>query len=182
MNKTYATITAILATLGLGSLNEAHAYHDVELVRGFYRDYLHRSPDACGLRGWVDHLRRGASPEWVQAQILGSDEYYEIHGCRPEGFVAGLYEDVLGRRACRQEIHDWVCRLNRCGCRKRLAEEFLCAAERELALRSAPIGRPIYEPIPERVPAPAPTIIPAPAPYEYNPLGRQVRFEIRVKK
>jgi hypothetical protein len=33
----------------------------------------------------------------LEANILGSDEYYQLHGGTPDGWVQALYADTLGR-------------------------------------------------------------------------------------
>ena len=134
--KTWIAMTAAaLITFGLSS-GQAKASSDLALVQSWYQDHLGRSGQLCELGGWARQLRTGATPCAVQAGILGSDEYYHLHGCTASGFVAGLYADVLGRQACSQEIQGWVCRLGRCGCRQTLAQEFLNAAQIELAQRN----------------------------------------------
>jgi len=152
--RSWVAITAVLTLVTLGqSSSQASDYQYARLVESWYHRYLHRPPDACGLENWVRHLRCGASPEFVQAAILGSDEYYCAHGRSAEGYVAGLYADVLGRAACREEIHEWVCNLNRCGCRVKLAQQFLCAAQRELHAAAAPVATPVYTPQPVATPS-----------------------------
>jgi len=112
----------------------AHAYR--ELVESWYQLYLHRASDGTGLRDFVDRLRRGVSPEAIQAEILASDEYYRLHGSRPRSWVAGLYADVLDRSPLQQEVQGWVRTLDRYGgSRQKTAEEFLRGAKVELAQR-----------------------------------------------
>ena len=74
----------------------------------------------------------------VQAGILASEEYYCRNGHTAEGFVAGLYRDVLGRPACGAEIQTWARRLCHCGTRETVVAEFLNAARAELAGRALP--------------------------------------------
>jgi hypothetical protein len=143
----------------------ARACHEERLVQNFYLRYLQRPADPCGLDNWVRQLRCGMPPECVEAAILGSEEYYCLHGHCPRRFVQALYADVLGRAACGDEIEFWACRLRRCGCRKALAKDFLCAARRELSGPPPGFGPPVYAPpvAPVYVPVrPAPVIPPAP--------------------
>ena len=88
---------------------------------------------------------RCAGPEAARAGILGSDEYYCRHGGTPEGFVTGLYREVLGREPACAEVASWVCNLRRCGDRGRLALDFLVAARTELAIRASAPPAP-YDP------------------------------------
>jgi hypothetical protein len=157
--RTWATLaTAAVLSLVLGVLPaRAGGCHNTELVSGWYQQYLHRLPDECGLRGWVGQLYKGASPLEVEAHILASDEYYHIHGCSPEGYVTGLYVDVLGRKPGYEELCGWTKNLSRCGCRFKLAREFLCAAKAELSRAHAPHKVPVYAP-------PGPPVTPVYAP------------------
>jgi hypothetical protein len=166
-----ATTAAVLAPLGLDTLQaQALGCEHTELVQSWYLRYLGRQADPCGLNHWVKHLRCGERPEEVEALILASDEYYHRNGCTPEGFVNGLYRDILGRSACPQEVHSWACQLHQCGCRKKLACNFLRASRYELAQRASVFEAPGYAPVPRFAPAPeyapAPRYVPAP---EYPP-------------
>jgi hypothetical protein len=108
----------------------------VELTQSWYQRYLRRSIDITGLQGWVTLLRQGASHDDVKAAILGSPEYFQLQGNNAAGFVAGLYADVLGRPATRDEVAQWLNRLGQLGNdRTRLAGDFLRAAQGELRNR-----------------------------------------------
>jgi hypothetical protein len=153
---------AVLLTLGgSGFLTPAQGCERSDMVQGWYARYLNRQADPAGLDNWVRQLRNGASPEFVQAAILGSDEFYANCGRSPEGYVNGLYGRVLGRKPCRQEIAEWCGNLRRCGCRIKLAQQFLGSCRRELV-----IAPPVYQP-PVAVPVPAyspPPVVAVPAP------------------
>jgi hypothetical protein len=107
-----------------------------QLVDSWYRLYLNRAPEPEGMRDQLDRLRRGDSPEEIQAGILGSDEYYRLHGSRRHAWVAALYSEVLDRSPTRREVDTWVDMLDRNGgSRDRTALEFLRGARKELAER-----------------------------------------------
>ena len=82
MRYAIATITAALLTLGMatGKADAQYTYRpqattdDAGVVAMWYQKYLGRQPDAAGLQGWVNELRRGGR---VEANILGSDEYFQ---------------------------------------------------------------------------------------------------------
>jgi hypothetical protein len=95
------------------------------------------------LQNWVSQLQAGISPTQIQADILGSDEYYQRNGGTPDGFVRGLYHDILGRDADYDEIYSWVARLYATGSRIQVAADFLDAAQAELSDRTAP-PQPLY--------------------------------------
>ena len=73
------------------------------MVDSWYRRYLRR-PMEPAAEGWVQLLENGTSPLMVQAQILGSDEYYRRAGGTPRAFVYRLFRDVVGRRPTREEM------------------------------------------------------------------------------
>src|SRR5262249_37124466 len=107
------------------------------LVESWYQLYLHRPADPAGLRESVERLRKGVDPLEVQAGILGSEEYYKLHGARPRSWVAALYADVLDRSPSPREIQHWVQVLGRSGgSRANTAVEFLRTAQAELATRA----------------------------------------------
>jgi len=138
-----ALITVGIATSGVQAASPQQYYQpqyqsqyapdDVRLVASWYERYLGREPDAIGLRQWVDQLYVGTN---VQAGILGSDEYYIRHGSTPEGFVTGLYVDVLNRQPRWDEVQTWLNRLQQQGYnRPAMAADFLNAAAYELSIR-----------------------------------------------
>jgi len=79
-------------------------------VRGWYRQFFNREMDRGALR-WINDLQRGVDPNQVLAQILSSDEYYQLAGSTPEGFVRQLFDDLRGREPTRDELRDWTRRL-----------------------------------------------------------------------
>jgi hypothetical protein len=64
-------------------------------------------------------------PERVLAGILGSEEYYLLHGSSDVGFVEGLYADVLNRQPSNWETRHWLRQLDYHRDRARLAADFL---------------------------------------------------------
>jgi len=141
-----------------GTIND-----DARLVASMYEHYLGREPDATGLQGWMQELRRGRN---VEAAILGSDEYLQRHGSSMEGFIAGLYVDVLSRQPAWNEVQGWVQRLQQQGFnREAMAADFLNAAAAELATRGVQPPAPIYQ---QQLPA-APGSFVIPAPQYYRP-------------
>lgn len=176
MKTLITAIAAIGLTLGLAGAEARASCAEADMIQRWYLSYLGRPADAIGLSTWVHMLRCGTPLEEVQAAILASDEYFCGHGHSSQGFVAGLYTDVLGRAAADHEIHPWVCRLMRCGCRKRLAVDFLCAARVELAQRDAPVLVPAYSP----VPLPAPPVVAGEISY-FGPLLRSRSKQLGVE-
>jgi hypothetical protein len=153
-------ILAAVVSLGMNPAMASAHWNTAAIVNGWYHQYLHRPVDPEGLRTWTAYLRQGASPVWVQANLLGSEEYFLHHGACPRRFVAGLYADVLGRPATIQEIHAWVRQLACGGCRVQLALAFLQSAEQELAFRAQPTPFLGPQPRPARWQVPPPPLVP----------------------
>lgn len=78
-----------------------------ELVRSWYRQLFNRDLDRGAAR-WINDLQRGVPPDQVLAQILASEEYYQLAGSTPEGFVRQLFDDFRGREPAREELRTWV--------------------------------------------------------------------------
>jgi hypothetical protein len=106
---------------------------NAEMIDSWFRQYLGRSVDSGGLSSRLTLLRRGTDPEEIEANIIGSDEYWERHNHNVVGFVRGLYNDVLNREPNRDELRNWADRfvVNE-GNRSAVAHEFLQAAAQEL--------------------------------------------------
>jgi len=78
------------------------------VVTRLYQQYLHRAPDAGGLTGFTNALMNGMSELTVRKIILGSEEYWSIHGKSAASFVQALYNDVLGRSYSGTEASYWI--------------------------------------------------------------------------
>lgn len=161
------TAAAVAVTLGLGFEAKAQDCPEARLIQNWYFRYLQRPADPVGMDGWGRQLRCGVPAECVEAQILASDEYYCLHGRTAEGFIVGLYADVLGRAPAPCDVRHWERQLCRNG-RVEMTKQFLCDARRELAGPA----------VPTYVPAAAPVLVPvAPPPVVVAPAG--VRLRIR---
>jgi Domain of unknown function (DUF4214) len=72
-------------------------YHTDEIER-LYVKLLHRNADPAGLASWGAFLNSGGTVAQLEANILGSAEYYATRGSNSElGFLTAVYADVLGR-------------------------------------------------------------------------------------
>lgn len=77
---------------------EGSLEHEADLVAGWYQTYLHRTPSPSDQGAWANLLAHGVTDEVVQASLLGSPEYFAHRGGSTDsGFLAALYQDVLGR-------------------------------------------------------------------------------------
>ncbi len=82
-------------------------YRDM-LVAGWYQTFLHRSANPNEIAQFVALLQGGASEEQAMAAILGSDEYFASRGGGTNaGFIAALYQDLLGRPPSAAEQSQW---------------------------------------------------------------------------
>ena len=101
------------------------------LVNEWFNAYLGRQPQAQEAARLVLQLRNGTSAEVIQANILASPEYYRLNGNTPQGFIAGLFRDVLNRPATNAEVAANLARVNGNG-RAAFALELLNARNRGL--------------------------------------------------
>ena len=83
-----------------------------DVISRMYQPYLHRSADSSGVSYWVGQVANGATFEQVRLSMIGSPEYYQIHGGTPKGAVDALYLDVLGRPVDSAGEAYWVQQLN----------------------------------------------------------------------
>ena len=103
--------------------------HASRSVEGAYVEYLGRTPDSAGLAAHVGAVQRGVSPEWVDASILGSNEYFARHGSGNIPYVQALYLDVLGREADEPGLKAHVGALAKGSTRAQVAYTILTSAE-----------------------------------------------------
>jgi hypothetical protein len=78
----------------------------VNLIDGFYQDYLGRPADPGALSFFEFQLSQGLPIEALQAILLASNEYF-LNAGTDAIFVESLYDDLLGRTASVQETGFW---------------------------------------------------------------------------
>jgi V8-like Glu-specific endopeptidase len=109
--------------------------HSDEYYAGFvtaaYERYLGRSPDGVGLPYWVAQMRQGLSDERLEAGFIGSPEYIANHGGQGEGWVRGMYQDLLGRPAEETGVVYWLGTLAAGVTPAQVAYGFAASPERE---------------------------------------------------
>src|SRR4051812_26385821 len=87
-------VTRTEVALEIASGPEAH----IRSIEQFYETCLGRSADGGGMIYCAQEMAAGVSGEQVEAQIAGSDEYFQVRGQGTTiGFLQALYQDVLGR-------------------------------------------------------------------------------------
>jgi hypothetical protein len=87
-------------------VTSTEAYQD--LVKSWYEQFLNRIPAPGEGDPFVAQLKAGATEEQVEAILLGSTEFDQEAGGTDAGFVAALYQDVLGRAPSGTESSTWV--------------------------------------------------------------------------
>jgi hypothetical protein len=94
-----------------------------------YSRYLDRAPDATGESHWLNVLEQGGTLEQVAEGMVSSSEYFQDHGSTNQGYVLGLYSQVLGRAPSTSELNGWVSALNAGESRTHVAMSFLVSTE-----------------------------------------------------
>jgi hypothetical protein len=101
------------------------------VVTAAYQRYLGRTPAPSEVAGWVGALQSGLSDERLEAAFIGSPEYIARHGGSGAGWVAGMYQDLLGRTPAPSEVAGWVNALNGGLAPAAVAYGFAASPERE---------------------------------------------------
>lgn len=148
--KRFILCTVALVTIGFSTPQaSADGTGPSDIVAGWYKHFLGRKADEAGLREWTQHLLDGMPVLEAQAAFLASGEYYQRQGGRPETFLQGLFYDVLGRTANRQDLREQLASLRTFGNRQAYILAYLQNAQAELATRKlAPRTRPLPPPPP----------------------------------
>ena len=97
-------------------------------VASWYARDLGRPPDA-GSVVWVDRLQRGANPDDVRAAIRAVPEAYVRAAGTPSGFVAALYQSILGRAPDPAGLARWVAILQAGAGRQQVARQLAATPE-----------------------------------------------------
>ena len=66
-------------------------------VQLLFQRYLRRQGDAPSVQAFVNQVMHGGTLEQVAAVIVGSPEYFQLHGGTNVSFLNALYLDALGR-------------------------------------------------------------------------------------
>jgi uncharacterized protein with LGFP repeats len=74
-------------------------------VRQAYKGVLARDPDAGGLAAWSREILAGRIPvDDVQRRFYAYQEFVNLSGGNANGYVAGLYQTILGRAASPADV------------------------------------------------------------------------------
>jgi hypothetical protein len=74
------------------------------VVDDVYKTFLKRNPDKSGQTYWAEKIRKGANPDEVRAQVIGSGEYFTKSGGTASGFAAAIYQQVTRVPATQPQI------------------------------------------------------------------------------
>jgi hypothetical protein len=98
-------------------------------VNAMYQLYLKRPADTAGAQFWVSFLEAGGTLEQVAEEITASQEYFVLQGGTNQGFITGLYAEVLNRTASNAEIAGWETVLDNGATRLDVSTAFLTSQE-----------------------------------------------------
>jgi Domain of unknown function (DUF4214) len=98
-------------------------------VAAMYRLYLNREPDTGGAQHWTSFLQAGGTLEELAAELTSSEEYFVLQGGTNQGFVLGLYKDVLNRTPSIADLAGWEAALAAGASRLEVAGSFLTSQE-----------------------------------------------------
>jgi hypothetical protein len=77
-----------------------------------YQTYLHRPADPAGINYWIARMHQDVTDEKLEANFLSSPEYIAanggVNGVAGQGWVAGMYRDLLDRVADPGGLSYWT--------------------------------------------------------------------------
>lgn len=98
----------------------------LDVAANDYVALLHRQAAPSELFGWAQQMAAGATQQQVASEIVGSTEYYTLHGNTTLGFLNALYGNALGRPDSEQA---WVGAINSGVSRQTVAYEVFTSQE-----------------------------------------------------
>jgi hypothetical protein len=108
-------------------IESSQEYRD-DQVEQIYESYLNRPADSGGTVGWSSALLSNPV-EQVQADIIGSSEFYQDAGGTHQGFLNLLYKDVLNRAVDPAGEVGWIGALNAGASTMSVAQHVLSSPE-----------------------------------------------------
>jgi hypothetical protein len=98
-------------------------------VVAMYKHYLQRNPDTGGQQAWTNFLAAGGTFEQMAEALASSQEYFVLQGGTNQGYITGLYRDVLNRAPSTAELVGWETALDTGTSRASVAVAFLTSQE-----------------------------------------------------
>lgn len=112
------------------ALTHSDEYYQ-RIIEADYQKYLGRAADPQGLAVWTASLRGGLSDEQLEADFIGSPEFYAHAGGTDRAWVDAMYQDLLGRQPDAAGESFWVQSLALGVNRQAVAYGFAASVERE---------------------------------------------------
>ena len=81
------------------------------VVDDVYKTFLKRNPDKSGQTFWAEKIRKGANPDEVRTQVIGSNEYLTKSGGSSAGFAAAIYQQVTRVPATKAQVDSVVAQI-----------------------------------------------------------------------
>ncbi|MEX2560843.1 MAG: DUF4214 domain-containing protein, partial [Pirellulales bacterium] len=113
--------------IAFGFLNSDE--HLRNLVDSLYQHLLSRSAEPDGRDFWVSLIQSGVAEDEIVIGIAASDEYFNLHGSTNQTFVAGLYNDLLGRAPDAAGLLFWESQMSAGASRGQVAASFVNSDE-----------------------------------------------------
>ncbi len=85
---------------------EASPEYRGDMVQNIFEHFLHRAANPQEQQSFVG-LLGSFTVEQVEAFVVGSQEYFALHGSTNEGFLDALYADTLNRTPGMDELNAW---------------------------------------------------------------------------
>jgi hypothetical protein len=110
------------ATVATQILTSVEPYTDT--INGLYHQLLGRARDASGAGFSLHELQTDGRVAKLVADIVGSPEYFGLHGSDNTKWVQSLYQNLLGRAGTDAEVQSWLTSLNSGTSRAAVASQF----------------------------------------------------------
>src|SRR5579871_65570 len=120
---------ANLNNAGVAQAFIGSAEYKTKLLRSDYQTFLGRDADPAGLASWLQKMQAGMTEQQILAAFVSSAEYFADHGGNGSAYIAGLYEDVLGRAADQPGLAYWTKQLETGLSRSVIANAFVHSGE-----------------------------------------------------
>jgi hypothetical protein len=114
------------ATVASDILTSVEPYTNT--VKRLYEALLGRAPDASGAAFSLHVLQTDGRTAELVADIIGSPEYFGLHGSDNTKWVQSLYQNLLGRAGTDSEVQTWLTALNSGTSRAAVASQFTGSA------------------------------------------------------
>ena len=117
-------------TVFVSALTHSDEYFG-DLIQSVYMRLLGRAADSGGVLAWTKAMHGGLTDEQLEADLVGSPEFYAESGGTDLGWVDALYQKLLGRHADTAGEQAWVQTLAQGESRYAIAFDFASSPERE---------------------------------------------------